>query len=93
MPFSKARLFYESDFLVMKALSNIEPGQQIFNDYGPLPRSDLLRRYGYLTPSYAQYDVVEISLGLITATIARMKTLSPSVVERRVCLPNLCIEE
>ena len=26
-----------------------------------LPRSDLLRRYGYITENYAQYDVAEIT--------------------------------
>ena len=44
----------------MKALKPINAGEEIFNDYGPLPRSDLLRRYGYITDNYAQYDVVEI---------------------------------
>jgi SET domain-containing protein 6 len=54
-------LFYEEDCLIMKATRSIRAGDEIFNDYGPLPRSDLLRMYGYVTDSYAQYDVVEIS--------------------------------
>lgn len=45
----------------MKATRPIPAGSEIFNDYGPLPRSDLLRMYGYVTNNYAQYDVVEIS--------------------------------
>ena len=45
----------------MKATKPIKAGEQIFNDYGPLPRSDLLRMYGYVTDNYAQYDVVEFS--------------------------------
>ena len=49
----------------MKATKPIEAGEQIFNDYGPLPRSDLLRMYGYITENYAQYDVVEISHDLL----------------------------
>lgn len=49
----------------MKATKPISQGEQIFNDYGPLPRSDLLRMYGYLTDNYAQYDVVEISYNLL----------------------------
>jgi len=61
-----ARLFYEKDFLEMKALKPIKAGEEILNDYGPLPRSDLLRRYGYITDNYAQYDVVEISMELVT---------------------------
>lgn len=67
-----ARLFYEDQYLEMKALKPIKAGEEIFNDYGPLPRSDLLRRYGYITDNYAQYDVAEISLDLVTeiATVA-----------------------
>ncbi|OCT54049.1 Ribosomal N-lysine methyltransferase 4 [Cladophialophora carrionii] len=62
---NNARLFQESDYLIMKSTKPIEAGQQIFNDYGPLPRSDLLRMYGYITDNYAQYDVVEISHDLL----------------------------
>ena len=58
---TQARLFQEFDYLVMKTTRPIKAGEQIFNDYGPLPRSDLLRMYGYMTENYAQYDVVEIS--------------------------------
>ncbi|USP75710.1 hypothetical protein yc1106_02984 [Curvularia clavata] len=61
-----ARLFYERDVLEMKALKPIQAGEEMFNDYGPLPRSDLLRRYGYVTNNYAQYDVVEIPADLVS---------------------------
>jgi N-lysine methyltransferase SETD6 len=57
----QARLFQESDYLIMKSTKPIAAGEQIFNDYGPLPRSDLLRMYGYTTENYAIYDVVEVS--------------------------------
>lgn len=49
----------------MKTICAVTSGSELFNDYGPLPRSDLLRRYGYITPNYAQYDVVEIGSPLI----------------------------
>ena len=49
----------------MKTICAVGSGSELFNDYGPLPRSDLLRRYGYITPNYAQYDVVEIGSPLI----------------------------
>ena len=49
----------------MKATKPIRPAEEIYNDYGPLPRSDLLRMYGYVTENYAQYDVVEISHDLL----------------------------
>ena len=45
----------------MRAVQPIKAGNEILNDYGPLPRSDLLRMYGYTTENYAQYDVVELS--------------------------------
>ncbi|KAI9714788.1 MAG: hypothetical protein M1820_000077 [Bogoriella megaspora] len=63
---NNARLFYESKALCMRAIKPIKKGEQIFNDYGPLPRSELLRRYGYLTPRYAKYDVAELSQELLT---------------------------
>lgn len=64
-----ARLFYEQGHLEMKALKSIKAGEEIFNDYGPLPRSDLLRRYGYITDNYAQYDVVEVPMDVVTDTV------------------------
>ncbi|KAL2399683.1 Ribosomal lysine N-methyltransferase 4 [Exophiala dermatitidis] len=62
---NNARLFQEPDYLIMKTTKPISAGEQIFNDYGPLPRSDLLRMYGYVTDNYAQYDVVEFSHDLL----------------------------
>lgn len=62
---NNAKLFYENDKVVMKTLHAVRAGEELFNDFGPLPRSDLLRRYGYVTAQYAKYDVVEISEELI----------------------------
>ncbi|PLB49463.1 SET domain protein [Aspergillus steynii IBT 23096] len=62
---NNARLFQEEGALVMKAIKPISPGAEIFNDYGEIPRADLLRRYGYVTDNYAGYDVVELPLELI----------------------------
>ncbi|KAL3448559.1 hypothetical protein BJX65DRAFT_65181 [Aspergillus insuetus] len=59
---NNARLFQEEESLVMKAIKSIKAGEEIFNDYGEIPRADLLRRYGYVTDNYAPYDVVELSL-------------------------------
>lgn len=50
----------ENDDLEMRAIKPISQGEEILNDYGQLPRSDLLRRYGYITDNYAAYDVAEI---------------------------------
>jgi SET domain-containing protein 6 len=49
----------------MRATKAIQQGEEIFNDYGPLPRSELLRRYGYITDNYAKYDVVEVEHDLL----------------------------
>ena len=70
---NNARLFQEDDYLIMKATTLIKAGEEIFNDYGPLPRSDLLRMYGYITPNYAQYDVVELAQEDITAVAKNTK--------------------
>ncbi|KAL3457804.1 SET domain-containing protein [Aspergillus heterothallicus] len=59
---NNARLFQEEESLVMKAIKPIRAGEEIFNDYGEIPRADLLRRYGYVTDNYAPYDVIEVSL-------------------------------
>jgi SET domain-containing protein 6 len=68
----------------MKSLKPIKKGNEIFNDYGPLPGSDLLRRYGYVTENYKQYDVVEISLGLITEVATKECGLSGDDITKRV---------
>lgn len=77
----QALLFYEEDHLTMKTTKPIPAGSEIFNDYGPLPRSDLLRRYGYITPNYAQYDVVEIPFDLF-AQLATQHKLLPAHADR-----------
>lgn len=71
---SNARLFYGKSVVTMKALRHIRAGEEILNDYGPLPRADLLRRYGYITDNYTQYDVVEISQQLVI-DVVRAKAL------------------
>lgn len=70
---NNAKLFDEDDYLIMRSIAPIKAGEEIFNDYGPLPRSDLLRMYGYITPNYAQYDVVELVQSDIIATAKNMK--------------------
>lgn len=55
----------------MRTIKKIKAGEEILNDYGPLPRSDLLRMYGYITGNYAQYDVVEVSFDLLARIASR----------------------
>jgi SET domain-containing protein 6 len=78
---NNARLFYEDKHLDMKALKPIKAGEEIFNDYGAMPRSDLLRRYGYVTDNYAQYDVVEIPMDLVTEVATTAGTYSEARVK------------
>ncbi|KAF1933619.1 SET domain-containing protein [Didymella exigua CBS 183.55] len=78
---NNACLFYEASSLDMKALKPIRAGEEIFNDYGPLPRSDLLRRYGYITDNYAQYDVAEVSMDLVTDLATTAGIYSESRIE------------
>jgi SET domain-containing protein 6 len=58
---NNARLCCDNEDLEMRTIKPITKGKEIFNDYGQLPQSDLLRRYGYVTERYAAYDVAEIS--------------------------------
>ncbi|KLO09098.1 SET domain-containing protein [Schizopora paradoxa] len=48
-----AKLFHEATYLKMVTTKAIKAGEQIYNTYGDLPNSDLLRRYGHV-------DLVEI---------------------------------
>ncbi|KAI9782017.1 MAG: hypothetical protein M1816_002126 [Peltula sp. TS41687] len=72
-----------NETLIMQATNHIPKGAEIFNDYGPLPRSDLLRRYGYLTDNYAKYDVVEIPTGMIVEETTKYLDLDADEQQRR----------
>ena len=81
---------YGADALTMKSLVDIQAGQEVLNDYGSLPRSDLLRRYGYITPAYAQFDVVELERELLVEAVQRYKPLEKADLEKRVgCDPHV----
>lgn len=77
----------------MRSIKPISKGDEIFNDYGQLPQSDLLRRYGYTTDNYASYDVAEISTLSVISLLGKehplstgrpLKPLSHGELERRV---------
>lgn len=61
----------ESDCFEMKATKNIKKGDQVYNTYGELPNSDLLRRYGYVEQGGTDYDVVEIPTSLIITALTQ----------------------
>ena len=68
----------------MVALKPIKRGEEIFNDYGQLPRSDLLRRYGYITENYKKWDVVEIEPSFIFHTLSENRMLDKQSKKQRV---------
>jgi SET domain-containing protein 6 len=68
----------------MKALKPIKAGEEILNDYGPLPRSDLLRRYGYITDNYEKYDVVEVAIDLVCDIIQKDGRYTECAIDTRV---------
>ena len=48
------------------------------NYYGAMPTSEVLRRYGYVTPEYSRYDEVEIPRSAVVQALATATGLSPS---------------
>lgn len=81
---NNAKLYYGTDVVEMKAIKAIKAGEEIFNDYGPLPRSDLLRRYGYVSERYAQWDVVEVPRGMVIDVARIANKLDDTAIEERV---------
>lgn len=78
--------------MTMKPLRPLTAGEEIFNDYGPLPRSDLLRRYGYLTSNYAKFDVTEISQELIIDAVRAEYPDTKNSMKERVCLQEAGVQ-
>ena len=74
--------------MTMIALKNIRKGEQIFNDFGQLPRSDLLRRYGYITDNYRKWDVVEVNIEDVIQAASEFNKLSEKRKEDRVLYPS-----
>jgi hypothetical protein len=73
----------------MTAIKPIAKGEEIFNDYGSLPRADLLRRYGYVTDQYKKWDVVEISMEDIIRNISKVTNLGFTNTGKRVSNPSI----
>ncbi|KLJ12691.1 SET domain-containing protein 6 [Blastomyces silverae] len=86
---NNARLFQEDGYLAMKSIKPIRNEEEIFNDYGELPRADLLRRYGYVTDNYAQYDEAEISMQAICKAAGIQPTTPDPEQPRLEFLENL----
>ena len=75
----------------MTALERVETGKEIFNTYGELPRTDLLRRYGYVHNSYKKWDVVEINANKILEIIKVHTQLNePQIINRVGKRSDIC---
>jgi len=84
-----AKLFHEATHLKMVTTKAIKAGEQIYNTYGDLPNSDLLRRYGHvdileIPGSNALMgnpaDVVEVPADLIPSVIGT----NPEILKERI---------
>jgi len=73
----------------MTAIKRIQKGDEIFNDYGALPRSDLLRRYGYVTDEYKKWDVVELRTNKLAEIVMQDIGMASNDAQRRVSCPNV----
>ncbi|KAF8647120.1 hypothetical protein AX16_006952 [Volvariella volvacea WC 439] len=87
-----AKLFYEENFLGMISTQTIRAGEQIWNTYGDLPNSELLRRYGHVdvipllgSGQGNPGDVVEIRADLVVAAVEKHNpSLDPESSRERI---------
>lgn len=68
----------------MTSLRPIKAGEEVLNYYGPLPNSDLLRRYGYVSEKHDVHTVVEIPWSSILSTIQRRHNVSERDVNNAI---------
>ncbi|KAG5969458.1 hypothetical protein E4U58_001405 [Claviceps cyperi] len=68
--------------LTATTLRDIKAGDEILNFYGPHPNSELLRRYGYVTPKHARYDVVEIPWTVLQAALSSVLGISHDTITK-----------
>jgi len=71
-----AHISHAADSLSAVSLREIKAGEEILNYYGPLSSAELLRRYGYVTPKHARYDVVELPWVLVEKKLRERFNLS-----------------
>lgn len=77
-----AHVHHGDDALTVTSLRTIRAGEEILNYYGPHPNSDLLRRYGYVTPKHARHDVVEVSWFLVEQAASSVLGLHMDALEK-----------
>jgi SET domain-containing protein 6 len=80
----KAHVNHGESLEVTSLRSELRAGTEILNYYGPLPSSELLRRYGYVTPEHRRYDVVELPWKLVQSALAEHYKIDESKVPKLV---------
>jgi len=84
---NNARLFYEDNSLGMIATKTITVNEEIYNTYGDLSNSELLRRYGFVDNNNP-FDIVEIEFSIVLDVA---KTYTTEVIVNKV--KNIIEEE
>lgn len=87
------RIFQSPTHLEVITLRDINPGEELLNDYGDLPRADLLRRYGYVTSNYAQYDLADLSSANLLSAISQAFGAPSNLQQRAAYLQELGLLE
>ena len=70
----------------MRSVRLIKQGEEIFNDYGSLPRAEFLRRYGSTPPDYSKYDELEVPRECLINQVRSLSSLSESALRHQVRL-------
>ncbi|RHZ53480.1 hypothetical protein Glove_441g90 [Diversispora epigaea] len=78
--FNNARLFREKGLSQMIATKKINKGEQIYNTYGDLCSSDLLRKYGFVDENNI-HDIVEINGQFVVDNLSVEETNKKEKVE------------
>lgn len=74
----KAHVNHGDSLEVTSLRSDVSAGTEILNYYGAMPSSEVLRRYGYVTPEYRRYDEFEITRSAVAKALGITTGLSPS---------------
>ncbi|CCD26265.1 ribosomal lysine N-methyltransferase NDAI_0H00910 [Naumovozyma dairenensis CBS 421] len=77
-----ANLTYDKDSLKMLAIKPIKKGEQVYNTYGELPNSELLRKYGYVEWGGSQFDYGEVPFDLVIKVLGETFAVSDKLVSR-----------
>jgi len=75
--FNNARLFIQTDknhtIYEMKTICNISKGTDVYNTYGDLGNSELLRKYGFVDGLDNPHNIISISLKIVLESIKNTK--------------------